>query len=98
MLLIGAREYEKSTEEFALALAVYMQKHVPIVLNITEPVGVRTEVVCKAQQPGSVTRAAHPGLVKRVGCRAAVIKCDMAENLFSWVKMMFDSSDLGNAW
>lgn len=82
MLLIGAREYEKSIEEFALALVVYVQKHVPIVLNITEPVGVRTEVVCKAQQPGSVTRAAHPGLVERVGAELLSLSV-------IWLKIFF---------
>lgn len=56
MLLVDAREYGKSIEQFALGVAVCMQKHVPIVLNtLTEPVCVRTEVVCKAQLPGSVT-------------------------------------------
>lgn len=49
-LVIDAREYEKSIEEFALAVVVHMQKHVPVVLNtLTEPLCVRTEVVCKAQ-------------------------------------------------
>lgn len=60
MLLIDAREYEKSIEEFALAVVVYMQKHAPIVLStLTGPACVRTEVVCKAQLPGSVTRTVH---------------------------------------
>lgn len=49
MLLVDAREYEKSIEEFAVGVVDCMQKHVPFVLNtLTEPVFVRTEVVCKA--------------------------------------------------
>lgn len=63
-LLIDAREYEKSIEQFALAGVVYIQKHVPIVLNtLTEPVCVRIEVVCKAQLPGSATKAAALSLL-----------------------------------
>lgn len=75
MRVVDAREYEKSIEEFAVGVVVCMQKQIPIVLNpLTEPVCVRTEVVCKAQLPGSVTKGAHSELgVQRVSAELSLM-------------------------